>query len=1079
MKDSNFGVQRSAFDVQRSASTDAARPWLGLASYTEETRDFFFGRADEVAELARRVQRKLLTVLFGQSGLGKTSILRAGLVPKLRPEGFCPIYVRLDHSPFAPPATEQIKSAVRRASDGIGTWSQSDTAHEGESLWEFFHHRDNVLNAPDGRVLTPLLIFDQFEEIFTLAQTDDAGRARAQAFLRELADLVENRAPTAIEDDEAAAERFDFARADYRLLIALREDYLAHLEGLRDLMPSVTQNRVRLTRMAGGPALEAVLRPGAGLVNDDVARQIVRFVSGASDLATAEVEPSLLSLVCRELNEMRLAQGRPEISADLLEGSRESILNEFYERSLADQPEAIRRFIEDELLTDSGFRESLAEERAQKVCAEAGAPNALTTLVDRRLLRIEERLDVRRVELTHDVLCSVVKARRDTRREREAREAAERRAAETEAREAATKKALWRARMIAAGCAVLAVAAIGSAIFGFVSLKEARAANTRAATARSQAEGLVGYMMEDLQPALEQHGQLRLLKHLAEQSVHYFESLPPEMRNVDTDRKMAAALMTLADVEDSMGDTVPAKAAFRRAVEMRARVAAAAPENATDQSALAAAQPGLVVWVEGDKTTNDEKLATYERTIATLAALHEKHPDNQDVLAFLAWTRMRGSWFFENTLGRPEPALPLMKQAHEDFQQLLTRDPDNRRYRRWNAQSLNTLSTVYDQLLDHDKALQLAKEAVDYLEQVLKEDPGNQVLMEASAQAAQNLSYRASVTDRQLSMDAERIARERFHTLSELDPDNRYYRNNYTWSFMMEAFGLETLGHTAVALTAFQRFQAELDARPEALAARRFDSTRGAQVCLDEARIGASLGQTDLARERIAEAHRRFAQRYPDANPQDPVFRRIHIFWMFSEGIEVAHLHDWPDLEKRSQALRDEIDAGLREAPNDPQLLIRRAEVEAQLGQALLKQGRLEEAHATLASAVAGFRDAPAVPQSVVWDRDDEAQATNAFWVELLTARGEKEAARSVAEAFLPRVEKTFSAETANWLHRQTHARWQVLLAGTLDATDSRRARLLDDAEALLKAGPADAQDTVDARAAFADIGRLRHEAVP
>ena len=56
---------------------DDQHPWLGLASFTEETRGYFYGREDEVAELARRVQRKLLTILFGQSGLGKTSILRA------------------------------------------------------------------------------------------------------------------------------------------------------------------------------------------------------------------------------------------------------------------------------------------------------------------------------------------------------------------------------------------------------------------------------------------------------------------------------------------------------------------------------------------------------------------------------------------------------------------------------------------------------------------------------------------------------------------------------------------------------------------------------------------------------------------------------------------------------------------------------------------------------------------------------------------------------------------------------------------------------------------------------------------
>ena len=76
-----------------------------------------------------------------------------------------------------------------------------------------------------GATLIPLLIFDQFEEIFTLAQSDEFGRARAARFVAELADLVENRPPKAFEakldEDDSAAERFDFARSDYRVLIAL------------------------------------------------------------------------------------------------------------------------------------------------------------------------------------------------------------------------------------------------------------------------------------------------------------------------------------------------------------------------------------------------------------------------------------------------------------------------------------------------------------------------------------------------------------------------------------------------------------------------------------------------------------------------------------------------------------------------------------------------------------------------------------------------------------------------------------------------------------------------------------------
>jgi hypothetical protein len=122
-------------------------------------------------------------------------------------------------------------------------------------------------------------------------------------------------------------------------------------------MPSITQNRMRLARMTGTQALAAVLNPGGKLVSEEVAAAIVRFVAGGSELANAEVEPSLLSLICRELNNARIAQGRDEISADLLAGSRDTILSEFYERALADQPPGVRQVIEDNLLLESGYRE--------------------------------------------------------------------------------------------------------------------------------------------------------------------------------------------------------------------------------------------------------------------------------------------------------------------------------------------------------------------------------------------------------------------------------------------------------------------------------------------------------------------------------------------------------------------------------------------------------------------------------------------------------------------------------------------------------------------------------------------------
>jgi tetratricopeptide (TPR) repeat protein len=550
--------------TQNIQSVDQENPWPGLSTFTEEQSAFFFGRDEEVRELLRRVERKALTVLFGQSGLGKSSLLQAGLFPRLRTANFCPIYVRLDHSASAPAPTEQIKSLVFQVTASAGSWTKTGSTITDETLWEFFHHRDDNLHDAAGKVVVPVLVFDQFEELFTLGgASDPETRRRANGFIAELADLVENRPPVRLEErmeeSSAEAEAFDFTRADYRVLITLREDYLPHLESLKSSMPSLMQNRMRLTRMQADRALEAVMKPAAGLVTQEVAIQIVGFVAGRADLEGTEVEPSLLNLICRELNNQRRAQGEAVISANLLAGTRETILREFYERTMADQPPAVRHFVENELLTDSGYRENIALERARKHLVDAGAnPSALDVLVNRRLLRIEERLDVRRVELTHDVLCSVVKASRDLRHQREALEKAKRLLAEQQAREAGTRQALNRARKIAAVCAVLMLIAAANAIFGVINLRRARAAETLAERARGEAEKLVGFLIEDFYTELEPTGRLETMGKLAHMAVAYYDGLPPELLTSGTQVYRGMALVREGTVLQARGDSAGA-----------------------------------------------------------------------------------------------------------------------------------------------------------------------------------------------------------------------------------------------------------------------------------------------------------------------------------------------------------------------------------------------------------------------------------------------------------------------------------------------------------------------------------------
>jgi WD40 repeat protein len=409
-------------------------PWPGLEPFDESDRDYFHGRAAESGELMRLIRRELLTVLFGRSGLGKTSMLKAGLFPMLRAEDCLPVYLRLDHADGAPALREQVFRELQRACDADGI--QAAQPAEDESLWSFFHRRDAEFWSDRNRPVAPVIVFDQFEEIFTLGQETEASRTRLAAFLAELGDLVENRPPDrvkeALEIEPKAARRFDFKRSAVKLVLSFREDFLAEMEDLKEQMPSLMYNRFRLQAMSGAQAYEVITRAGGTLVDDDVARRIIRLAwknepsppVDPADFSRIEIDPALLSVVCSELNHKRQEEIPPleRITFALLNGADREILSGFYERGMADLDPRMRAFVEDELITDRGYRDNYALEDALDLPGVTS--KALDTLVRRRLLGVDERQSVRRLELTHDVLTSVVKDSRDSRRAREAVSAA-------------------------------------------------------------------------------------------------------------------------------------------------------------------------------------------------------------------------------------------------------------------------------------------------------------------------------------------------------------------------------------------------------------------------------------------------------------------------------------------------------------------------------------------------------------------------------------------------------------------------------------------------------------------------------
>ena len=115
---------------------NADSPWPGLAAFVEDDQAYFRGREREADELARLLRRERLTVLFGRSGLGKSSLLAAGLFPRLRGDLHLPLVVRIGYGAQATPR-QQVWDALARACAAAGV--QAPPPEPDESLWAYFH----------------------------------------------------------------------------------------------------------------------------------------------------------------------------------------------------------------------------------------------------------------------------------------------------------------------------------------------------------------------------------------------------------------------------------------------------------------------------------------------------------------------------------------------------------------------------------------------------------------------------------------------------------------------------------------------------------------------------------------------------------------------------------------------------------------------------------------------------------------------------------------------------------------------------------------------------------------------------
>jgi WD40 repeat protein len=407
----------------QASHLDPHNPWPGLAAYDEASQAYFHGRDDDAVDLLRLIRVAPLAVLYGKSGLGKSSLLQAGVFPQLRGEHYLPVCVRVDFSDHAHcPPLEQV---ARRLEEEIARAGADCPAREaGEGLWQFLHRRDLEIWSADNFLLTPVLVLDQFEELFSRGGSD---RERIRAVFDDLADLIENRIPAELAGvlcERERRARLDINAQPYRIVLSFREDFLPDLESWKDRVPSLLRNRLRLLPMSRAQAVAATERAGAAVLDAGVAARIVDFVA-PGELEPAgeapEVEPVLLSLCCTRLNRRRAAERR--IDAKLVASAGGDILRDFFAEALEGMPEQVSNFIETYLIQGDRYRGSYPRDAA---LAEGHLSAAqLATLTDRHhLLRIDQQQGVARIELIHDRLVGIVRKARDERlaREREHQE---------------------------------------------------------------------------------------------------------------------------------------------------------------------------------------------------------------------------------------------------------------------------------------------------------------------------------------------------------------------------------------------------------------------------------------------------------------------------------------------------------------------------------------------------------------------------------------------------------------------------------------------------------------------------------
>ena len=408
---------------------------------TDLDRQLFKGRRHEAALVFHTILSADLLVLYARSGMGKTSLLNAGVMHELRARGYWPVSVRLNKPEQDPVVQirEQIEHADQKDDSVEVVHAPGASDRIDHSLWDLIASLE-VWRGNDLQEIA--LVFDQFEELFKL----DWSPGTRERFICDLGHILRGFRPAQAEPeqkdgaDSSALRR----RPRARFVIVIREDSLGELEALSDHIPQILDNRFRLGPLDVEQATAAIREPAqeqdARLDSQPfeytpaAAAEILGFLRSkpkgmGADRRDDAIDPSQLQLVCQYVErEILPSKEAPppgeitEIDAPDLGGVEglERILTAFYRRVIDSFPEserdAVRELCEPPgLINHRGLRLSL--ERGEILDRFGVSAAQLDQLVDLRLLRAEPRVNSVYYELAHDTLVEPILADRNRRLE--------------------------------------------------------------------------------------------------------------------------------------------------------------------------------------------------------------------------------------------------------------------------------------------------------------------------------------------------------------------------------------------------------------------------------------------------------------------------------------------------------------------------------------------------------------------------------------------------------------------------------------------------------------------------------------